>query len=105
MIRYHTLSLVTIAEILQGSDLISGPDDILDIMADVGYHDCNRIIIYDTCLHQDFFNLKTGLAGEILQKFSNYGMRLSIIGDFSKIRSKSLNDFIREKQERNNMFC
>ena len=43
-----------------------------------------------------FFDLKSGLAGEVLQKFSNYKVRLVILGDFSKFESKSLNDFIRE---------
>ena len=43
-----------------------------------------------------FFDLKNGLAGEVLQKFSNYKVRLVIIGDFSNFESKSLNDFIRE---------
>jgi hypothetical protein len=47
-------------------------------------------------LHPDFFDLKSGLAGEILQKFSNYRVKLALAGDFSEIRSKSLKDFIRE---------
>jgi len=47
-------------------------------------------------LHRDFFDLKTGLAGEILQKFSNYRVKLAIVGDFEEVKSKSLRDFIRE---------
>ena len=35
------------------------------------------------------------MAGDILQKFSNYKMRLAIIGSFS-YESKSLKDFIYE---------
>ena len=33
------------------------------------------------------------LAGEILQKFINYGVRFAIYGDFSKYTSKPLKDF------------
>jgi len=40
--------------------------------------------------------LKTGVAGEILQKFSTYNMQLAIVGDFSVFSSKSLKDFIYE---------
>ena len=69
---------------------------MLDIIADAGYHDCDRLIIYEESLHQDFFDLKTGLAGEILQKFSNYRVKLVIVGDFTNVKSKSLGDFIRE---------
>ncbi len=43
-----------------------------------------------------FFDLKTGVAGEILQKASNYRKRLIILGDFENVESKSLRDFIYE---------
>ncbi len=44
----------------------------------------------------DFFILSTGMAGEILQKFINYGVRFAIYGDFSGYTSKPLHDFIYE---------
>ena len=47
----------------------------------------------------DFFDLKSGIAGEILQKFSNYRIRLAIVGDFSKYTNKSLKDFIYESNK------
>jgi hypothetical protein len=101
MIRYHKIDSNTIiAEVLPGSDQIAGPDEILDIMVESGYHGSNAIILYDKCLKPDFFDLKTGLAGEILQKFSNYRMRLAVIGNFSGYKSKSLKDFIRESNKR-----
>ena len=101
MIKYHTTTKgLKIAEILQGSDLIVNSDQILDIMVNVGYNGCNSMIIHDENLHSDFFDLRTGLAGEILQKFSNYRMKLAIIGDFSRFTSKSLLDFIRESNRR-----
>ena len=50
-------------------------------------------------LHPDFFNLRTGLAGDILQKFSNYKVQLAIVGGFSKYQSKSFRDFIYESNK------
>jgi hypothetical protein len=47
-------------------------------------------------LDPGFFDLKTGMAGTILQKFSNYQMKLAIIGDFDKFNSHALNAFIVE---------
>ena len=55
-------------------------------------------------LHPDFFRLHTGLAGEILQKFSTYGFKLAIVGDFSKYKSISLQDFIHESNQGNRVF-
>jgi hypothetical protein len=96
-IKYHqTDKEKKIAEILPGSDLIASPDDILDFMAEARLNDSDRMIIHVRSLHPDFFDLKTRVAGEILQKFSNYRMRLAIVGDFSSFKSKSLSDFIRE---------
>lgn len=100
MIRYHTLEKgVSIGEILPGSEIINSTEEILDIMADAGYNGCTGLIIYSETLNKDFFDLKTKIAGDILQKFSNYRMKLAIIGDFSDIRSKSLRDFIRESNK------
>ena len=96
-IKYHkTASGTIIAEVIPAADLISGPDDILDLMAEARYNGSGTMIIHDRSLHPDFFDLKTRIAGEILQKFSNYRMRLAIIGDFDQFKSKSLKDFIRE---------
>lgn len=102
MIKYHTCSSgKKFAEIEKGSAIISEAGDMLDIMVNAGYNDCNGIIIHSDGLHNDFFDLKTGMAGEILQKFSNYRMRLAIVGDFTAIKSKSLRDFITESNRRN----
>jgi hypothetical protein len=96
-IKYHkTAGGKIIAEILPGPYLITNPDDILDLMAEARLNDSDRMIIHEKSLHPDFFDLKTRVAGEILQKFSNYRMRLAIVGDFSGFGSRSLRDFIKE---------
>ena len=53
---------------------------------------------------EDFFRLSTGIAGEILQKFVNYRVKLAIYGDFSGYASKPLQDFIRESNEGRDIF-
>ena len=45
------------------------------------------------------FCASTCLAGEILQKFINYGVRFAIYGDFLKYTSKPLKDFIYESNK------
>ncbi len=95
MIKLHTVNNITVAEVTE-TDLITKPEDILDLMADSRYNDAGSMIIHSKDLGPEFFDLKTRVAGEILQKFSNYRMKLSIVGDFSNIKSKSLKDFIRE---------
>lgn len=105
MIKYHKSSSGKIvAELTDNTEKIAEAGDILDIIAEVGQHDCNDLIINESSLNRDFFDLKTRFAGEILQKFSNYRVRLAITGDFSKYPGKSLRDFIRECNRGNQIF-
>ncbi|MFC4874712.1 DUF4180 domain-containing protein [Negadavirga shengliensis] len=43
--------------------------------------------------------MKSGIAGEILQKFSNYRVRLAIAGEFSQYKGKGMEDFILESNK------
>ena len=54
---------------------------------------------------EDFFVLSTGLAGEILQKYVNYGGRMAIYGDYSRYTSKPLKDFMYESNKGRDFFC
>lgn len=85
--------------------IIKDVEDILKLMVSAHYnHNCNGIILHEKNLDKKFFDLKSGFAGEILQKFSNYNMKLAIIGDFRKYKSKSLDSFIYECNNGNRVF-
>ena len=88
-----------IAEIVSDKIEINDLQDALDIMATCSYKGAEGIIIDEKNIIPDFFDLKTGVAGEILQKFSTYNMKVAITGDFSKYTSKSLKDFIYESNK------
>ena len=51
------------------------------------------------CFIEDFFRLSSGIAGEVIQKFVNYGIRAAVFGDFSQYTSKPLRDFIYESNK------
>lgn len=104
MLKFVLHENALIAELTDDNLVISEVQDMLDLMGDAGFNDCNRLILREENLHPDFFRLHTGLAGEILQKFSTYSFKLAIIGDFSKYKSKSLQDFIRESNKGNRIF-
>lgn len=95
----------TIAIVDSHSKLITDAQSALDLMATVRYEkDCDRVAIKKEVIAEDFFMLSTGLAGEILQKFVNYRMKLAIIGDFSCYTSKPLKDFIYESNKGSHIF-
>jgi hypothetical protein len=98
-IRISETKGIKLAEVIADNIIINEVQDALDLMADCGYRDSQRIIIRKENIIPDFFDLRTGIAGEILQKFSNYRARLAIVGDFSEFTSKSLKDFIYESNK------
>ena len=94
-----------------GVELVSGPgcpvcvtppelmDAALELAVSARYEtDSTRLVIPKECFPPEFFWLSTGLAGEILQKWTNYQFQVAIFGDFSAYAeaSKSLRDFIYE---------
>jgi hypothetical protein len=77
----------------------------LDILISIKFEKgCDYIIIDKSFLCEEFFQLSTGLAGEILQKFINYQVKVAIIGDFSEYTSKSFKDFVYECNKGENIF-
>ena len=85
-----------IAEIISEEIVINDAQDALDIMANANYQGAESIILHQKNLTPAFFELQTGIAGEILQKHVNYHMKLAIIGEFEKFKSGSLKAFITE---------
>ncbi len=56
------------------------------------------IVIPVERLDTDFFRLRTGVAGQIVQKFVNYRRRVAIVGDVSQYvnASPAFRDFVLE---------
>jgi hypothetical protein len=93
-----------IAEVISDEIVINNARDALDLMASAGYYGARSLILGETNLSPEFFDLRTRVAGEILQKFSNYRIKLAIIGEFERYESKSLKAFIRESNRGNQIF-
>ena len=93
-----------IAKPVSKDTVISTVRDATDLMGNADYQGARNIILEEGNLDLVFFDLKTGMAGEILQKYSNYRMRLAIIGEFGKFDSNALNAFINECNRGNSIF-
>jgi hypothetical protein len=84
--------------------LITDAQSALNLLATVQYKTgCDRMILNKSSIIEDFFDLKTKLAGEVLQKFINYKIKLAIVGDFSGYTSMSLKAFIAESNQWNDI--
>lgn len=79
-------------------DPIATERDATDVIGEAFSVEAKTVVIPVSRLTDDFFQLRTRLAGEIAQKFVNYRLRLVILGDISKYvdESTALRDFVYE---------
>ena len=96
---------IEIAIVSSSEIVITDVQSALDFIATVNYEaGCDCIILNKSAICEDFFHLSTKLAGEILQKFILYHVKIAIVGDFSAYTSKSLKDFIYESNNGKDIF-
>ena len=96
---------VTVAAVTASEKVITDPQSALDLIMTVKYDAGTKNIVLDKgVVAEEFFILSSGLAGEILQKFVNYGVRCASYGDYSRYTSKPLRDFIYESNKGKDVF-
>lgn len=98
-IKIEMINEVPVAKLISEEVEIKNSQDALEIMMNGYYQGADYLLIDKKNLIPAFFELKSGIAGEILQKFSTYNTKLIILGDFHDLTSKSLRDFIRESNK------
>ncbi|QSB04905.1 DUF4180 domain-containing protein [Natronoglycomyces albus] len=79
---------------------------IIDLIGNASFSGVDVIAIPVSRLHQDFFDLSTRTAGEIMLKGANYGVALAVLGDIEPWRhgSAAFDDFVRESNRGTNMW-
>ncbi|WKU04568.1 DUF4180 domain-containing protein [Micromonospora sp. HUAS LYJ1] len=77
---------------------ICGGDDATDVIGAALGHGVDLVVLPVRRLAVEFFTLRTGVAGAVVQKFVNYRLRLAVVGDISGHveRSTALRDFVAE---------
>lgn len=107
--RCHTIQSVTSPTLLDlhaVAVLACAPDgpvlrsdaDALDLVTQAMEHRADLVLLPAERLPDEFFTLRTGLAGAVVQKLVNYGLRLAVVGDIADhlARSTALRDFVGE---------
>lgn len=96
----NNVAIITSNEVII-KDIQSAIDLVMAIKHETS---CTRIALNKDAIIEDFFILGKGLAGEVLQKFVNYGVKFAVYGDYSKYSSKPLKDFIYESNRGKDVF-
>lgn len=81
--------------------IIASESDAVDYIGNASYSGADMLVIPVARLSPEFFKLSTGLAGAILQKCTNYHLKVAIVGDISDYTAKSapLRDFVYESNK------
>ena len=104
-IEYQNDPNGTIALVSGTETAITNPQSALDLAMTAKYGGgAAKLAVDKRLIAEDFFILSTGLAGEILQKFTNYHVKIAIYGDFSRYTSKPLRDFMYESNRGTGIF-
>ena len=100
-----TKNNIVCAVIESDTMVITDAQSALDILITAKYEaGTKNIVIKKELITEDFFILSRGLAGEVLQKYINYGGRIAIYGDYSHYTSIPLKDFIYESNKGKDVF-
>lgn len=100
--RLETLGATAVAFYPADAPAIAGEAASLDVIGALYGSGADLVVFEVTQLAPEFFELRNGLAGAILQKFQNYGLRVAILGDIAHhtAASTALADFVRETTRR-----
>jgi hypothetical protein len=87
----HTFNGKDIVALKEDDFVINNAQQFQDLIMNLP---SDRIVLYKENFDESFFDLRTGLAGEILQKAINHSRSLGIVGDYSRYAGQSLRDFM-----------
>ncbi len=80
----------------ESKEIIEDIGDFLDFIGNAGYSGVRSVLINSEHLTEDFFDLKSGVAGEYLQKLSNYALRAAILLDESHLEHPRFREMVFE---------
>lgn len=77
---------------------LDGESAALDLIGDAMGRDAQVVAVPAERVAEEFFRLRSGVAGAVMQKFVNYRLRLVVVGDVSHhvAASTALRDFVHE---------
>lgn len=90
-----------ILEILPESGLVIDEASALDLVSFCGAEETDILLLYASNLSEDFYDLKTGFAGTVLLKLSNYRIRAAVVIPPEKVGSGRFYEMVLETNRRN----
>ncbi len=87
---------VRIVELVEPIDRV---EDVLDVIAACVEQRSSRLLLESQNLPRPFFDLRTGFAGEFVQKLENYRIRLAGVFPSEEGYTDRFREFLREAKQ------
>lgn len=88
-------------ELISTTEPLSTENDALDLISLCWEHEANALMIHYEVLSEDFFKLKTKVAGNIIQKFINYNIKAATIVPHETIQKGRFKEMAMEMNKGN----
>ncbi|MGW2635873.1 DUF4180 domain-containing protein [Streptomyces sp. NPDC001348] len=97
----ETLHDVRVLRCAADGPSLDGEAAALELIGDAFGQDAELVAVPVERVADEFFRLRSGVAGAVVQKFVNYRLRLAVVGDISSHveDSTALRDFVYESNQ------
>lgn len=101
MTTLETVHGVRVLRCAPDGPLLDGERAALDLIGDAMGQGAQLVAVPVERVPEEFFRLRSGLAGAVMQKFVTYRIRLAVVGDISRhvAGSTALRDFVHETNQ------
>ncbi|NUO41098.1 MAG: DUF4180 domain-containing protein, partial [Streptomyces sp.] len=92
---------VTVLRCTPDGPPLDGERAALDLIGDAMGRGADVVAVPVERVAEEFFRLRSGVAGAVMLKFVNYRVRLAVVGDVSRHlgESEALRDFVHETNQ------
>lgn len=80
---------------------IRSEQDALNLVALCGEHETNLLMLHSEAIPDDFFQLKTGVAGKVMQKLNNCCIRVAAVVPGERFVKGKIKDMVKEANRGN----
>ena len=81
---------------LPGEGQVSGEQEALELVGACGENGTRLLLLQEGALSEDFFRLRTGVAGAVMLKFSTYRLRVAAVISPEWVRRGKFEDMVLE---------
>lgn len=91
----------TYIDLSEGEFSIGNESQLNDLLSMCYYHNASLILLDQDNLSDEFFNLRSGLAGEAMQKFANYKVQVAVLLPPDAVHNERFRELMYEMNQSN----